>query len=709
VDLTDLSQSGFGHVKKILDDLNISYADRTTISITDYSNYYKTYRINTSRTDGREDIPLTTEQVKVEFVNIYNLLNPTTQVEINLDGEIVAKVGSSFEPTKTYDEINKINASLRSHIYTTLISWATMEDKDDVTGGKPYSARTQTFGASRYLVFRINDTKDTEEGILVKDTEDPDKDVFGTTQKALDKRAEVYDKVFEARLTDQFISEQVKKMYEEKELNIYDRILRIFYEQNYGYEGTDKTKSGDIIASVAGVDIKVDDFFARLEKSFGINLSLDLLLSKVLLSSEKYTVSKTERDAFQKQFEDIISQFSADNFASAGYPASMGREKFLLTAFGARTNTEAINQVYIFPELRNQYLQDIEAHYHSESDTIYQKLAEFAALQYQNFRSINVSHLLVYLDANGDGSPDDPQKFLDELGATEQQNIKDGLVELVTKIYQIVGEYKSHAEGLAAIANEFNNSGRIEIGSRSKPIDYQIELDWAEYRQLGFYLKFEPIGQPVTNTSNFITGQMFLDPVFYNRAMQVYADLLEIEKDDSKFPHLDLYDTVITEARLNEVQSAFGWHLILATRVTDKNSAIFSADDDTDGRFLLDNGLNPYNENSDTLLASQIEYYLFGEKSDEEVALPAVVRTAIQSYLTPVLTRYRNQNMQRELVFMLLEDVTFTSTTARARFDTIRAINLRQMDEYQLSSNVKAINDPNYGALYGTWMSVLNR
>lgn len=257
------------------------------------------------------------------------------------------------------------------------------------------------------------------------------------------------------------------------------------------------------------------------------------------------------------------------------------------------------------------------------------------------------------------------------------------------------------------MATEFNNSGRILRGSVTPPYDYQIEQLWAEYRQLGFYLKFENISSQITNTSNFITGSSVLDKVFYNRAMALHAQLEEIEDDTAKFPLLDLYGTVITEEALDEVMSDFGWHLILATKTGEKSSAIFSADDDEDGKYVSseDETLNVYNEDSETLTASQIEFYLTEQKSDEGVVLPTDVQTAVSNYLTPVLTRYNNTYMQRELIFSFVSAVDFASATGNARFETIRAINIRQLNEYMLSAD--GVFDQNYSDLYGTWFTVL--
>ena len=709
VDLTDTSETGYAHVVTILNELNLmGQLDETkenrNLSVLDYENYYKKYIISTSRTTGRNDEPLTTAQVKDEFVFIYNLLNPTTKVEVALDGTIQAQAGSAFNPTLTYDELTKMNTSLRQHIYTNLTAEQNMEDPEEVANERPYSSRVQTFGNSRYLVYKIADESAAEEGILVEDPEDDTKQIFGSSQAALDLKAEVFEKLVQGKLINTYISNKVDALYKDMSLDIFDKIVRTFYEQSYGYDGTTKSKGGDVLAVVNGTEITVDQFYARLEKSYGINLSLDLASNKVLMASDKYSISDKDMAGFRTQFEEIISQFSADNFASAGFPASMGREKFLLLAFGSKTNTEAVNQLYVYPELRKQYAEDLEAHY---GEDIYAKLADLSALHFNNFKSITVSHLLVYFDQNGDGTPDNPQTYLDSLSEAARTEVLEGLEELVALVYEKVGDYSGFTAGLQAIANEFNNSGRILRGTRTNPIDIQIEMTWAKYRQLGFYLKFENLPSAITNRSNVITGQSVLDEVFYNRALQIHADLEDITSDTAKFPHLDMYGTVITQSDLTNVKSSFGWHFILATNVGSTTSAIYSESDDADGRYENSEGLNAYNEDSETLTASQIKYYLVEQKSDEGVVLPTNVQTAVNNYLQPVLTRYNNTFMQRELIFQLLEDASFASTTAATRFETVRAINVRQLNEYLLSDLTNGVFDPNYDALFGSWFDIL--
>ncbi len=704
---SDSTEPVNAYVVSILQDLNLldklgeKYENRSALSREDFENYYKKYSINTSR-DLNRDVALTTSQVKEAFVSIYNLLNPTAQVQIS-GSTIVGKGDTSYSPTLTYDELTKVNTSLRSHIYTTLVAESNMEDPNDTTEGQPYSSRFTQFGTPYYLVFKLSDGKTAEEGVLIEDPEDAEKEIFSSSASAI--REEMYNLLLESKLTSAYISEVVTKLYDEVEINIFDPIVRILYEQNYGYNGTTDNKSGDVVATVDGTEITVADFYARLEKSYGINIALDVLSNEFLVSSEKYKITEEDRKSYQTQFEDIISQFSANNFASAGFPATMGREKFLLLAFGSRTNQEAINQIYVYPELRSQYLKDYEAHY---GEDVYEKLSELAKLQYDNYKSMNVSHLLIYVDQNGDGSPDNPQDYLDTLDALGQQTVLEGLVDLVELLYDKIGYYSSFANGFQTLVTEFNNSGRIMRGNDIPPVgpndpklDYQPELTWARFRQLGFYLKFENLSSPITNTSNLISSQQRLDEVFYNRAMSMY-------NPDASLPLLDLYDSVITQSELSNVKSSFGWHLILNTSVSKSGSVMYLQSSDSEGKYISssDETLNFYNSTSEWISPNQVKFYLIESNSDEGVVLPTSVQAAFNTQFSPVLTRYQGTNMQRELVFKLIEDATFSGNQS-ARFNVIREINRRQMNEYMLSAN--GLYDNNYASLYVNWFNILER
>ena len=701
----------------LLDKLGVDYLERDNLSNDDYQSYYNAYVISNSREDGVRDTSflLSTAEVKEKFVELYNLLNPTATIKVDENGNVVGDSDTEYSPLYTYDELTDLDTTLRSHIYNTLTAEALMDDPEDTSDDTPFSSRVQTGSTYRFLVFKLDDDSELQDEILVEDPDDEDNEIFGDSAAAQAKYEEMLEELIDSKLTDTYITNKVTEAYEDVSIDIYDPVIRIIYSQSFDYDGTEKTQSGDVVAKVNDTEITVAALYERLERAYGINLSYDLLVNAYLSASDEYTVDDETIEDYEEQFETIISSFTADSY-SPTYPASMGRQAFLLVAFGAETNAEAINQLYVYPDLRQQYIDDIEAHYADSDETIYEKFAELTQKQYEYQKGINVSHLLVYVDQDADGSPDDPEEYLNSLTATARTEVENGVIELVDYVYDLIGDYKSYSSGLSTVASNYDSAIRIERGRYDEtPYEVIDEDKWVEFRQLGLNLTFESISSEITNTSNMISSSSILDDVFYDRAISLYDSLYDIKDDDGVLPYLDLYDEFtydgITDIdQLDVVRSSFGWHFILVTSISDKTSAMLYEADDTDGDYVEtlddDTTVNLYNESSDYLTANQIEYYLKSLDAEEAFDFDSDVETALSTYLTPVLSLYQGTYMQRELIFRLLEDITFADSNGADRVDMIRAINRRQLTSYQLSE-LGGVYDENYANLYGDLFTIL--
>ena len=729
IDLTDTAS--YQYIVDMLDDLNLTsklgvgYVDRDNLSQSDYESYYKAYIISNTREDGIRDTEnlLSTDEVKAKFVDIYNILNPTATIQIDGTGNVVGDSDTAYTSLFTYDDLTSLDTTVRSHIYNTLTAEALMDDPNDTTEDSPYSSRVQTGNSYRFLVFKLNDDSASQENILVEDPDNDDEEIFGDSVEAQAKYEELLAEVIENKLTASYITSKVNALYEDVSIDIYDPIIRIIYSQTYDYSGTEKGVAGNNVAKVNDTYITVDDMYTRLEKAYGINLSYDLLINLVLSDSDEYTVDDDTLNDYQDQFETIMSNFTADSY-SPTYPASMGRQAFLLVAFGAKTNAEAIKQLYVYPDLRQQYIDDIENHFDNTNASIYEKFAQLADKQYDNEQSITVSHLLIYVDQDANGSPDDPAEYLDSLTPAASAAVQQGVVDLVNYIYDHVGDYTSFAAGLSTLASNYSDSIRIEQG-RYDTTPYEIidEDVWVQFRLLGLNVKYEAISTPITNASNIMTNSSTLDQVFYDRAIELYNDLVGIKDDDGVLPYLDMYDQNIlsiddiTDSDLNDdttwelnLQSSFGWHFMLVTAIGDKTSAMLSAADDTNEDYVAtlddDSTVNLYNELSDKLTANQIKYYLKSQEADEAFNFDTDVQTALNTYFSPVLAIYENTYMQRELIFKLLDGITYASATNSARVDVIRNINKRQMNSYLLST-IGGVYDQNYANLYADWFTII--
>lgn len=714
------------HIIKLLTELSIpigpSYTYKEAIA------FYGNYKPSNTRpeTDGEVDTKMGLAQVTAFFIEAYNLVNPTKKIETNTTDGFKYLNGDEVKTEYTYEDLGDFGSGIRSHIYDSL----SLEED-----GKSFSS-LRSSGARRYLIIKLGEEEHTD---LIHE----DKDEDGKDQWIEDLTAEQEEliagyklEVIKNKLTSAYISKKVDKLHEDAKLEIFDTVVRSHYEDSYEYKGKAKSKDGSVVATINGAEITVDQLYKKMEKSFGINLALDLAINKVLLQTSDKVLTKNDHKEFESDFRDLMNSFSRDEFAQAGFPASVGREKFLMSIFGATSNKEAIQLGFEIPKLREKFVLDYESHY----SNFYDKLAELTNLQYNNFKSVNVGHLLVYFDANGDGTPDNPEEYLSGLSLADRTLVEEGIVELMAgTVGDLDGVFEELANdpdfsdvkgGLGVLAGEINGAGRVALGNNTRS-------KWNRFARLGINVKFEEIGE-ITNTSNFITGSSTLDKVFYDRAMVLHDRLAPLYSEaKSNLNYLDFYqynrlvdleDDVdspltppLTVADLDDIKSDFGFHIILVNGIGTKEHFDYDESDDNNGNYQLvlnkDTGdkktINAYNENSE-ISASQIEYFIEGKTEDKGAALPTSVDKAFKKHFLPVFDKFNDSEfMQRELFFKNLNttgikvfDKAGVEISDDSRFDTIREINKRQFFDYLTNSDLTKF-DANYDLLYGSWFDIL--
>lgn len=716
----------YAHVIEILNTLNISTATGTVYTAREYARFYTAYTPNGNRsaTTGLPDVPVSNDQEVLQlFIDAYNIVNENRELQL-VDGNIEYLNGTAYETLNTYEDLTKLGTTIRGYIYDTL----SVDEEDE--NAKAFSS-LRSSGSLRYLIFKLDEQAEID---LIDEEKDADNNEQWIEDLTEDHKAlieEWRNEVIEARLTQSYVSNKVNELLEETKLDIHDGVLRGFYEDSYAYEGTEKTKAGYILATVNDVEIKVRDFYNQMDKAFGASMALDLAVNKILLAKNKAEniLSDEDMKGFENDFKDLINSFSANEFAQAGFPASVGRAKFLISVFGAETNQDAIELGFVIPELRSRYLADYELHYND----VYEKLATLTNKHQSLYKGVTTSHLLVFFDANGDGTPDNPVDYLnelDELTPGAKQEALDGILELITGANGIYEQLASDVDiadikgGLGLLANEVNNSGRITLGNNTRDT-------WTDYAKLGLNLKFEDISSQITNTSNFtgfINEEGTLDPVYYNRALALH-DVLIDQYDEAKngLSHLDFYpyneavtvdgdeflnEPLTTEILENVLMSDFGFHFILVTGVDYISTFDYDGSNDTNKNYEFefeDKTYNIYNE-EDAISASQIEYKLLGDTDPElGAAMPTSISRAFTKHFNPIFELYSKNNfMQRELFFniVLAEGVEFADADNNLVFEQIQEVNKRQFFSY-INAKDGFIHDENFEALYGDWFTVL--
>ena len=648
-----------------------------------YEACYNAYTINPDRAVN-PDVPLTEEEALIKFIEIYNFiytyrdaLDASWDANVDSIEDILAGIAGEPRLSHTYQSLTAMNATLRSYIYNTLTTEA---------GGIRYTSTPRSYGNFHYMVYKIDQADEAELTDELKD--------------------EIREILFNQRLSQTYINTKVNNLYKETDIKIYDPILQLQYAtQNTNYK-TVKATSTVNVASVNGEPITVDAFYAKMEKVFGANVAFDLATRQILTSS-KYAsyITDAEMKEYRDTYRNIMNNFVNDAYAMYGYPASMGKENFMRLYFRANNNEEAIQKIFVQNKLETLFLEDYEAHYGPE---VYEKLAQFAAVQKDAYFSITLQHLLVYIDMDENGQPDNPKDYLETLDAQERLDFETNVYNFMKFIENEVKQYASLSTGMNTIVEQFNRSTRIVPSSESCQTNPTVECKWAQFKRQGFMVKVENLGA-LTNAS-----KATYDQDFFARVEKIFYDEDFNQNGVFHSQWLDAVDSPYVDGTgySNLVESAFGYHMILATNGAVSRSAKFTAENDT---FLVtgdqykiyerieykDQAGNVYylNAYSDTDYPSvnQIRIYM-NEQSKGIENLPTTVKQALDAYFLPVLTRYKGDANSRVIIYDLILDTNFTfaNSANEARALEIIEINRRQMDEYKTDG------------LFANWWNVFN-
>lgn len=717
-DVADKETNVNAYAKQLLTDQNIDFDTTTSIDYrtTEYRRFYNSYQIKSLRDHVLVDTPENNEVLNY-FLRIYDDLYQTNYTVLNLDGTV------SLSPTFDLDQLItdmtleynsplfNSNATLRNYIYNTLDA-ETNTDEDALLH---YSKGVQELGGKQFLVYLLSD--DSANDFDVLDESDEDNIKFNLDNAdAVKIRDEALLKVIEQRLTTTYINNQVAALSEDLEIDIFDPIIRSFYELQNEYTGSKNFKDNDTLAIVNEEVITVDQLFTYLDKTVGFSTALDMIQRQVLDELYYDQITDEEIDRFEEQFRTTLDSFSAGNFAQQGFPQSIGKEQFILLAFGADSVEKAIYNTHILPRLRQLYFEDYENHY-GVDDNIYSKWADLSALLYEEESSVTVSHLLISIDRDFDGLPDDPNL----LSETDLQQLEVHVANLINDINLRAKLSSNMNDGLNNVITAYGDATRYEM--TYEPTDPYREDVWVEYKQHGLELVYQSLGQ-ITNQSNFPTAQSGYDQKFFDYTYDLSVQLKNelALRDGEKGGLVPLYGPDQADFSLEAVRTAFGWHLVLITDIQEAKSAKVEEKDartsEFENPFVEGEKLSSLNQD-ETLSYRQILIHIKEGAAETGVeSLNSAVKTAISTYFSPIKSLYDGDQHRLELGFRLLEryledDLSFSDASINTKLNNIRQGNINQLFNFAYFENpepgsiYELLINERYAAIYGQWFNIL--
>ncbi len=552
--------------------------------------------LSTSDFGPENTTQLTDEEVFEEYIKMYKYMNPNNMIA---DDTLANHVTTcSDELTYNYDDM--VDGKVSSDPYRALASY--MFNTLDVEGeNKRFSFNLQALGEFQMLSFKIS-----QEDVPAYDT---------LTEAELD---DVKEDMFDSYMTSAVIGKVTATKWEEADFEIYDYVLKMNYAQNSGTE-FDNKGSKEYIATINGDEITPDMLYDFMINKIGTYYTIDMVQTEMLLHSDEFNTmfgtstdyidSKNENvSEYRDQLRSMKTAFSQGAYVQYGFDNAVYTwDEFILLAFGARTENEAIQNLYILSDLQPYMAVDL-IDYAAAAAIIQEKV--------DNYFSLNVVHLLVYTDFNNDLSPDKYNDYVDGLTGEDLTKYNTLKAELEALIVARI----DNGDEFVDIVNEFNDS----------LLDDE-DNEFAEAKKYGFHIMSQDLSSqaslsPETTVSYDEDFVAAVKDLYDEYSFAVTSSALDLD---------EMYDDEL-------IQSNFGLHFLYATEgdAFEMPTAVYSEDDDPDGDY-------PVEAYGTTLIpnADQVAIFIEMENAGKlgvatDASLPTSVYKAIETYFGPTYSAY---------------------------------------------------------------------
>lgn len=643
-----------------------------------------------------------------QYIKLFNNYYSYSEDKLNSVSDINTNELTTF---KTNDELTQL-ASFSANVESLFLD--TLKDNKGLL--KPMN-----IDKKYYLVFRSNVTykTNTTEEIRYDELED----------KLGKDEANKIKAELKANIIDSKIDSVASKVYENKlegvELKIYDPFLENTFANSYNFYEYVSSSNNDVIYEGKDIKYTVDDFYKDL-KSYNLDSTVvDLLLNKYLYDTQKSYLGENEQSDFEKSLKEEIKAFKkGDKTINQAY----GEELYLFATYGYMTESEVVaNKMAssILDDYLTDYISDAwatEDHKINQENTGFiQKIIDSAleVIKTKKLFDINIDHILISVDNDQDGNPDNMKTFLDSLNKEEKAKFEKAVLDLTNAIVREVNAInrKDTLEKLQYIVEAFNNNEKLT----ADPND-PSKKTWADYKTYKFVLKAESLGNvDESSVKNYVTEfKEYVENLFD----KVVKDNLEIPEDkegdgiiyfnregDTKGNNYEnlTYDEIC--------YSEFGFHIISVNSYKKDSTTLnfeLSKDSDSAGNWrdlkviLDDKEID--DKNDDIYVITDIykevtaesgkeipsfnqAFVYFVEKTNGSVtSIKSSIKNNLSTLLDEVIEKYKTNSFQKYLLI--------TEVFSNVNKDNLTEFNLESYLEYLKNSNESYDTESYY---YNNW------
>ena len=579
-----------------------------------------------------------------------------------------AKTQTVFEVNEDENELNSISTSIQSIVTTTLEN-----DGDYLT--KPFNKNNKYLMVYRgETTFAINDkygfTKVDKDGYVewetLKENENAYNEVYGLIkEKLVDAKVSAY--------TTTIINDRIKAA----EIEIYDPLFEMKFEASYGddYDLIDRKAFNNaniykLTYNENTYTYSVADFYTEQALAYGVKIIYNTLAGEFAYNLKDLFLTEDDIEAIEDEVEASIKTFNKDE--NTAYPKAIGLETFLVANYGFSTE-ELVVRSKVAQSALASYLSDsvfdewaTEDHkVNYDSLNALNNILTAGNAKYSDIFSINIDHVLIYLDDNGDGTPDDPKDFTKYFSAEEKAAYEAALVNLANAIYAEANcEELTKSNDLMEILNYI-----VEAYSKNEKLYSNPEKTWADYKAYNFLLKVESLSSSGDTTQSNVTN--YVKP-FADYVRDLYKVVVENEikiEDENPVFVFTTSKNAAPATFADLCATEFGYHMIVVNDYEQPGTTESLESDDTNGyqkdiEVLIDEKEkddtedniyvvveNTYNEKTTEANINQLFVYYVQKQTGATSTLDSDVEEVLKAMFNDCITRYLSNAFQNFLLY----------------------------------------------------------
>ena len=621
---------------------------------------------------------------------------------------------------KDGNDLNNVDAGVKELITETLKDGEFLTEPRNLSGNYVLVYRNST----------IYEVSGTDEELEWKDLTDTQQ------QEYISK---IQTKLIEDNISS-YTTTVFKKLVKDSNLKIYDPVFETKFYNSYTDQYTliDKNDfNNKLIFKLNDYEFTVEDFYSIASAKLGLSIITDYFEQ---VYASKYIDEYLDDDAKtanSDSLNSVVDTWKKGN--NSTYSKAIGLENFLVANYGWKTEDEVLKYYFNAKSALSSYLgetifkdwavkdterstNDTTIYKMSDSaTTLMQTLLETGNSTYKDIFSVNIDHILIFIDFDNDGTPDDPSKFLAKHPdlETEFNNALNSLAKAVyTEAINDAYSGNSLYEILSYIAEQYTKGSTLRAGDVNED---GTPDTWDDYKtKFRFQLKAEQLSSSGDTTQTSVSS--FVKP-FADYVKELYAKAdelsLTIDKDYGVFftPADGKLSTLADVSKVNVdtlCETVYGYHLLVLNSYDGPDSLIFSAetndpngyqkeikllidedeDDDSNNIYIT---IDSYNESSsEAATINQLFIYYIETKNSASTSLDSNIYSMLQTLFSSVISTYNSSNFQ---TLVLLDEINIKSTD-KAISDRIE---LNRESLVDLVCNYGDDDD-----LYATWCDIAN-